>query len=186
MPPDKPSHSTPASKDECYLFITEYTLNSMRLRKTGDRIAYPEEINKLANVCANLLKRYSETEQALVNRMEQIMRQQHEKEIQSIDKEIKTLFNKRKLATPGTLYGEKDIMILTAQINELEKRKHTCMKEIVEGVICDTFEQIANNHGWNICQNFIVTEYEYHENPSCPISKKSELNPHPPIGKNLN
>jgi hypothetical protein len=161
-----PKKTTPVkagtSKKKCYAKITEHCLNAMHLRKTGERYdAYSQEIGLLAEYCSNLLKLHSEKIQLIITYIENTLTESHKNELEQLDGEIITLFNRRKKAHPGTTYGEKEIVDLTIQINNLERRKALPVAEIIEDIISDSLNQASKEYGNDLLQNFNPDEYEY-------------------------
>lgn len=176
MSKDKTKQPLLQSKDECHSLLSVYSISAMRLRKLGDHhTAYPEQIVSLAKVCAHLITAYSEKPEAVITQMEHSLATELKNELKIIDSEITTLFNRRKKSTPNTLYGEKEIVDLTLQISTLKRRKAIPMAEIIQRVICDTFNQISIDHGAILLGNFNPDGYEYHDESVNQLSEHSGM-----------
>ncbi|KTD51352.1 hypothetical protein [Legionella quateirensis] len=163
MPKDNAPEKPVTPKKELYCTISEHSINAMKLRKMGDPHSnYLDEIELIANSCACLLKAHAEKLQSVIAHIEMSLHEHYKEELKKLDGEIVTLFNRRKRAQPSTPYGEKEIVDLTVQINNLERRKSVSIADYIEAIVCDTLNQTIKNHGAELLHHFNPEEYEYH------------------------
>lgn len=172
-----PSPGKPLTpKKELYCSISEHSINAMRVRKAGDpQSNYLDEIKLISKSCVDLLRDHAEKLQSVIAHIEMSLYGHYKEELKKLDGEIVTLFNRRKKAQPNTPYGEKEILELTVQINNLERRKSVSIADYIEAIVCDTLKQVINTHGTEILNNFNPEEYEYHGEIS--FIRSSDLKP---------
>ncbi|MBL7479329.1 hypothetical protein [Legionella bononiensis] len=163
MPNDSSPEKPVTPKKELYCNISEHSINAMKLRKIGDPHSdYSDEIELIAKSCACLLKEHGEKLQTVIAHIEMSLHESYKEELKKLDGEIVNLFNRRKKAEPSTPYGEKEIVDLTVQINNLERRKSVSIADYIEAIVCDTLNQTIKNHGAELVQHYNPEEYEYH------------------------
>lgn len=163
------------SREECLKLLSASCISAMRLRKLGDNhSAYPKQITSLADVCAQLITTHSEPPQSIVAKMEHSLVTELKKERQFIEREITTLFERRKKFTANTMYGENEIVNLTGQISILERRKSIPMEELIQRVICDTLNQICIDQGSSLLGTIDPDHYEYHDETANQSSEQSD------------
>ena len=167
-------HPALLSKKECYSLISTYSSSAMRLRNLAIN-SYTTEIDSLARICTYLINFYSVKPQTIIERMEKTISDAFIKELELIDNEINTLFNRRKNAPHNTINGEQDIINLTVQINNLKQRKLVSVSELIQGIICDTLTHAGTVHGAEMPLDFNLDEYECRIHLTCTIS--TEKNP---------
>lgn len=153
------------SREECFALLPGYSINAMNLLKLGNHTAYYEEIESLSKIFIALVAHYSESTQSIITCMEKAMHDAYIEELSDIDYEIQRLFKIRKDTPIHTVFGEREIAKLTMQMTELEKRKSTPIKEIIQGVIYDSLDKASQAIADKMQGNYNSQEFEVRTNP---------------------
>lgn len=144
---DKIQETQILSIDESYELLSMHGIRAISFQKSSNLGMYHEEILLLAKYCGVLLMHHSQSPQIIMGRMETAMIEAYTAELEKINSDIQHLFNRRKMLSPNTSYGEQEIAELTFKINELTKRKTTPTQEIIQGVIYGALAAASKNNG---------------------------------------
>ena len=152
-----PSFSQKICEDLLYSCST----NAFHAHKKMNNALFQAEIISLSNICSTLLMQYHVTPQSIISLMETAMQEVQNNNLQEIDCQIKHLFNLRRQAPADTSYGEQEIIKLTTQITYLEELKKTPIKECIQGIIYETFNQVIKFKGIEMPEDFNLNQYKF-------------------------
>lgn len=160
-------------REECDALLPTCCINAMSAHKLSDREVYLSEIDFLSKICDNLISHYHEPVHSVIARMEKVMTEAHNNEIEGINKKIKHLFNLRKNTPCNSEYCEQEVIKLTTKIHILEERKAIPVKDTIQSIICESLDKAIKALGTDP-GNFNLAQYEYH-----PVLTKSGSNSQP-------
>ncbi|BCA94811.1 hypothetical protein TUM19329_11720 [Legionella antarctica] len=168
MSRDKNEEPPLLSQEECDDLISSHSVNAMHAYRLSNKDAYNEEISSLAKACHTLITLHLYDPQRMITQMETAMCNARKDELGELDSKIMHLFNLRKQARADTFFGEQQIINLTTQIAIIEGYKSMPVKEIIQKIIYESFEQAINVHGTEMPVDFNLTHYEFHPTESSP------------------
>lgn len=129
------------SQEASYALIKSQSGRAMHYLMFHEEDKYTQEIDALAETCANLLNKYDEHIDFVVKRMEASMAASYLHNLKELDKNIKNYQTKRAGLSSSTFYGEKEIETLSRQIKILEKAKNESPRNLMQGIVTDTLAQ---------------------------------------------
>ncbi|KTD07785.1 hypothetical protein [Legionella jamestowniensis] len=160
-------HSKPLpSLEQSNLLLGTYARDAMKFLMLRQQSQYLSSMQKLAEICANLIKNHKQPVENIINQIEAIMTDAYEPNRQSVLERIAQYQDMRKTINLNMLFGERDDHRLLTRIDALNGYKDTELKDIIFNVITD-----ALNHAEQAYETVIEhTNFQiFNDSPS--ISK---------------
>lgn len=132
------TEETLPSQEQCNLLLATYTRDAMKFLMLRQENQYHTTVQKLAEVCTNLLKHLNQPAETVIGQIETIMRDAYTANSQSIDDRIAQCKQIRNSINLNTFHGAQDDDRLVARIDALTRYKDTALSDIIFNVVTDT------------------------------------------------
>lgn len=148
------------SLEQCQELLEVNAIDAMKFLMLRQEKMYQDNITKLAKICANLIACHHESPETIVNKIETIMTQNYERNVQQVIDNIAEYQKIRKNINVRTIRGEQEDDRLVARIDALHQYKKTPIADMILGVVTDTLTQAQQLHGVIVeHDNFHIDSY---------------------------
>ncbi|CDZ79276.1 hypothetical protein BN59_03594 [Legionella massiliensis] len=163
---EKDGAAQPRTRDECLAAINAHTFLANRSLMLRDQSEYVEQIQNLAQACAEIINQHHMQPVQLTALIEGKIAATQGQHLQAVLAEIRSCQMQRRALDNNAFFNPAAHDALNRKIDGLNASRNTSIAEIQRGIVTDTFVRAHQGHQANIPANFI---YNYEPpNPEQP------------------
>ncbi|CEK09196.1 hypothetical protein [Legionella hackeliae] len=148
------------SLEQSNLLLETYARDAMKFLMLRQQNQYLSSMQKLAEVCSNLIKHHNQPVENVIKLIETVMSNAYENNRQSVLERISQYQQIRGTINLNMLFGERDDDRLVAQIDALNRYKDTSLGEIIFNVITDSLMRAQQDYDTVVeHQDFHIFDY---------------------------